>query len=178
MLIFRLVNQFVLSDPWHHLAQLRADLLDVVGGELRARRLERGLVDLVLQHPVAGELAGLDVLVLAHTFLDGIDHLLGIAQATGGWTTSGRTAVVQADLTADDVKGWMTIQHAADGLGEQRGHRQRHEPVDGLVLRDLAAAIGQLVERDMEAVQEIDPDRQDAVVARDEVDRLLATDKE
>jgi hypothetical protein len=33
-----------------------------VGGELGAGGLERGLVDLVLQHPVAGELAGLDVI--------------------------------------------------------------------------------------------------------------------
>jgi osmoprotectant transport system permease protein len=48
-------------DPRHHVAQLGADFLDRMGGELGAGRLERGLVDLVLQHPVAGELAGLDV---------------------------------------------------------------------------------------------------------------------
>src|SRR5262249_5434482 len=56
-----LVDQRALLDPRHHLAQLRADLFGRVLGELGAGRLERGLVDLVLQHPVAGEAAGLDV---------------------------------------------------------------------------------------------------------------------
>src|SRR5580698_8639143 len=56
-----LVDQRALLDPRHHLAQLGADMLDRVLGELGAGRLERGLVDLVLQHPVPGETAGLDV---------------------------------------------------------------------------------------------------------------------
>src|SRR4051812_10252587 len=49
------------ADPRHHAAQALADLLDWVLGELCPRRLERGLVDAVLEHPVAGELARLDV---------------------------------------------------------------------------------------------------------------------
>src|SRR4051812_2457347 len=46
-----LVDQRPLLDPGHHLAELGANLLDRVLGELGAGRLERGLVDLVLQHP-------------------------------------------------------------------------------------------------------------------------------
>src|SRR5262249_30299689 len=56
-----LVHQRALLDPRHHVAQLGADLLGRVLGELGARRLERGLVDPVLQHPVLGEAAGGDV---------------------------------------------------------------------------------------------------------------------
>src|SRR5262245_19677589 len=56
-----LVHQRALLDSGHHLAQLGADLLGRVLGELGARRLERGLVDPVLQHPVLGEAAGRDV---------------------------------------------------------------------------------------------------------------------
>src|ERR1700712_3794422 len=50
-----LVDQRLLGDPRHHAAELGTDLFDRVGGELSTGRLERGLVDLVLQHPVAGE---------------------------------------------------------------------------------------------------------------------------
>lgn len=72
---------------------------------------------------------------------------VGIAQATGGWTTSGRTAVVQADLTADDVKGWMTIQQAADGLGVPvAAIIDLIDPPEGVVLEPGTAL------RDVEAV--------------------------
>jgi NADP-dependent 3-hydroxy acid dehydrogenase YdfG len=56
-----LVDQRLFLDPRHHRAELLADLLDRVLGHALARGLERGLVDLVLQHPVAGEAARLDV---------------------------------------------------------------------------------------------------------------------
>src|SRR5690242_8141511 len=59
--VLALVDQRALLDPRHHVAKLGADLFDVVLGETRAGRLERGLVDLVLQHPVAGKAAGLNV---------------------------------------------------------------------------------------------------------------------
>lgn len=59
---------------------------------------------------------------------------IGIAQASGTWVTSGRAVAVGSAggsggegtgrstpatgaLTPDDVKGWMTVQQAADGLG-------------------------------------------------------------
>lgn len=64
---------------------------------------------------------------------------IGIAQATGSFVTSGRTmgagerpggagagggsgsgsgaAVAAGSLTPESVKGWMTVQQAADGLG-------------------------------------------------------------
>lgn len=43
---------------------------------------------------------------------------VGIAQLTGGWEVSGRTALVAGErLGVDDLKGWMTLQQAADGLG-------------------------------------------------------------
>jgi len=43
---------------------------------------------------------------------------VGIANLTGDWVVSGRTTVVAGQqLGVDDVKGWMTLQQAADGLG-------------------------------------------------------------
>ncbi len=39
-----------------------------------------------------------------------------IAQAGGFWSTSGRTAIDPATMTADDLKGWMTLQQVMDGL--------------------------------------------------------------
>lgn len=48
-----------------------------------------------------------------------IAALLGstlIAQAGGFWSTSGRTSVNMDNLTAVDLKGWMTLQQVMDGL--------------------------------------------------------------
>lgn len=42
---------------------------------------------------------------------------IGVAQAAGWWVTSGRQAVAAGVMTVDDLKGWMTLQQAADGLG-------------------------------------------------------------
>lgn len=43
---------------------------------------------------------------------------VGVAQLTGDWVTTGRAQVVRgAPITVDDLKGWMTLQEAADGLG-------------------------------------------------------------
>jgi hypothetical protein len=43
---------------------------------------------------------------------------VGIAQATGQWITTGRQQVAAGQqLTPDDLRGWMTLQEAADGLG-------------------------------------------------------------
>ena len=42
---------------------------------------------------------------------------IGVAQAAGWWETSGRQAVAAGTMTVDDLKGWMTLQEAADGLG-------------------------------------------------------------
>jgi hypothetical protein len=43
---------------------------------------------------------------------------VGVATVTGDWVTGGREQVTQsARLTVDDIKGWMTLQQAADGLG-------------------------------------------------------------
>lgn len=43
---------------------------------------------------------------------------VGLAQEGGWWITSGRQALVPgAVMTVDDLKGWMTLQQAADGLG-------------------------------------------------------------
>lgn len=44
----------------------------------------------------------------------------GIGRATGVWSTSGRQQIVLGQqITVDDIKGWMSIQQAADGLGIQ-----------------------------------------------------------
>ena len=43
---------------------------------------------------------------------------VGVATVTGDWVTGGREQVVQgARIKVDDIKGWMTLQQAADGLG-------------------------------------------------------------
>lgn len=43
---------------------------------------------------------------------------VGVASATGTWVTGGRQEIVQGQrLAPDDIKGWMTLQQAADGLG-------------------------------------------------------------
>src|SRR4051794_37037264 len=55
LLVFRLVHQGALLDPGHHVAELDADFFDRVSGQFGAGGLERSLVDLVLQHPVARE---------------------------------------------------------------------------------------------------------------------------
>lgn len=42
----------------------------------------------------------------------------GVGKATGEWEISGRQQVLAGQqITADDIRGWMTIQQAADGLG-------------------------------------------------------------
>ena len=42
---------------------------------------------------------------------------VGVAQLSGAWVTSGKQAVATGKLAVDDVKGSMTLQVAADGLG-------------------------------------------------------------
>ena len=43
---------------------------------------------------------------------------VAVSQATGTWATSGRQVITAGkSLTVDDLKGWMTLQQAADGLG-------------------------------------------------------------
>ncbi len=39
-----------------------------------------------------------------------------IAQATGFWSTSGRDSTNLQNMTAADIKGWMTLQQVIDGL--------------------------------------------------------------
>jgi len=42
----------------------------------------------------------------------------GTASLAGAWVTGGREQIASAQrLAVDDIKGWMTIQQAADGLG-------------------------------------------------------------
>lgn len=42
---------------------------------------------------------------------------IGVAQAAGWWVTSGRETVPVGEMAVEDLKGWMTLQQAADGLG-------------------------------------------------------------
>lgn len=42
---------------------------------------------------------------------------VGVAQLSGAWVTSGKQVVAVGKLAVDDVKGSMTLQVAADGLG-------------------------------------------------------------
>src|SRR3974390_1472063 len=60
--VLRLVDKLVLADPGHHRTQFRADVLDWMSVRASAHRLERGLIDFVLQHPVARKFPRLNVL--------------------------------------------------------------------------------------------------------------------
>ena len=42
---------------------------------------------------------------------------VGVSEATGAWITSGKQVVAVGQLAPEDVKGSMTLQQAADGLG-------------------------------------------------------------
>lgn len=43
---------------------------------------------------------------------------IGVSQATGSWVTSGRQVVATGtSLAVADLKGWMTLDQAATGLG-------------------------------------------------------------
>ena len=43
---------------------------------------------------------------------------IGVSQATGSWVTSGRQQVgAGTPLGTADLKGWMTLDQAAEGLG-------------------------------------------------------------
>lgn len=43
---------------------------------------------------------------------------VGVATITGDWVTGGRVQVSQSSrIRVDDIKGWMSLQQAADGLG-------------------------------------------------------------
>ncbi len=39
-----------------------------------------------------------------------------VAQASGNWSVSGRTAIDPSPMTPADLKGWMTLQQVMDGL--------------------------------------------------------------
>jgi hypothetical protein len=39
------------------------------------------------------------------------------SQIFGIWSVSGRTSVDMGELAPEDIKGWMTLQQVADGLG-------------------------------------------------------------
>jgi len=59
-LVLRLVDKFVLRNPRHHGAQTLANFLDRVLSFACSHGLETSLPNLVFQHPVPRELAGLD----------------------------------------------------------------------------------------------------------------------
>lgn len=64
------------------------------------------------------------------------------AQASGIWSTSGRTAVNVQQMTIADVKGWMTLQQVMDGLKISQSdlYQLAHIPADvptSTALKDL-----------------------------------------
>lgn len=43
---------------------------------------------------------------------------VGVGTITGDWVTGGRAPVIQGvRMSVKDIKGWMTLQQAADGVG-------------------------------------------------------------
>lgn len=78
-----------------------------------------------------------------------IAALLGsslIAQAGGFWSTSGRTAIDPATMTAADIKGWMTLQQVMDGLkiSKEQLYTAGNIPLDvpaATALKDLESLV-------------------------------------
>src|SRR6185436_5618514 len=67
--VLAFVDQSALGDPRHHAAKPLADLFHLVVVAFRPHRLERRLVDAVLQNPVLDEFSRLDVVEdLSHGF--------------------------------------------------------------------------------------------------------------
>jgi hypothetical protein len=65
---------------------------------------------------------------------------VGVAAATGGLIFSGKQVYQSGDMTADDVKGWMTLQQVADGLSlpVETVMQLAGAPDDGSVTPDTA----------------------------------------
>jgi hypothetical protein len=65
---------------------------------------------------------------------------VGIASATGGWIFSGKQVYESGSMTADDIKGWMTLQQVADGLSlpVETVMQLAGAPADGSVTPDTA----------------------------------------
>jgi hypothetical protein len=78
-----------------------------------------------------------------------IAALLGsslIAQAGGFWATSGRTSVDVNNLTAVDLKGWMTLQQVMDGMqiSQEQLYAAGNIPMDvptSTALKDLEGIV-------------------------------------
>ena len=72
----------------------------------------------------------------------------GIGRATGVWSTSGRQQIVPGQqITVNDIKGWMTIQQAADGL-----QIEAQEIIGLLDIPEGAAVSPDTAFRDLEAL--------------------------
>src|SRR4029078_6042091 len=83
--VFAFIDQRPLGNPRHHGAQALAHGFHIVVVAFGAHRLERGLVDAVLEHPVLDELAGLDVVQsLLHRLTAPLSALPGPAASPRG----------------------------------------------------------------------------------------------
>jgi hypothetical protein len=93
-----------------------------------------------------------------------ITALLGtvfVAQAAGVWTTSGRTEIDPATMTAADIKGWMTLQQVMDGLqiSQSELYAVGNIPVDispETALKDLEDIVSVTTLRDALAADQSD----------------------
>src|SRR5207302_1549001 len=127
--VLRLVDQLVGGDPGHHRAQLLADLLDVVLGGAPAHRLEAGVAGGVLEHPVAREAAGLDVVEDAlHLGLDvGVDEARAarVVAVLGG--VGDRVAHIGDATLVDEVDDQLDLVQALEigHLGRVAGIDER-----------------------------------------------------
>jgi hypothetical protein len=75
------------------------------------------------------------------------------AQALGQWTTSGRDGIDVTNMTAAELKGWMTLQQVSDGLkiSQKDLYELAGLPVDTpptKALKDLEATISVTTLRD------------------------------
>src|SRR5512143_351690 len=103
-------------DPGHHLAEPPAHLLDGMVGVALAHREEPGAMGLVLQHPLPGELAGLDLGEdLLHLDLGAIvddARAPGVVAVLGG--VGDRIAHVGEAALVEEVDDQLHLVHALE----------------------------------------------------------------
>src|SRR6476659_3664664 len=133
-LVLALVHQGALLDPGHHVAQLGANLLDRVLGKLGARGLERSLIDFVLQHPVSGKAAGLNI--AEHALHFGLDLGRNHARTGNVFTVlrGVRHRIVNVGNAAliDEVDDQLHLAHALGVRHRRRITRLYESLVTGL----------------------------------------------
>ena len=120
------------TDPEHPAHEHFVDRYETVRrhtAERLTREQAEGLIPSTLDPAVAARLMmavmdGLQIqwlldpsLDMDAAYNDFIAHYFGAEGPTGDWVPTGRQVVVAEQLAVEDLKDWMTLQQAAEGLG-------------------------------------------------------------